>query len=621
MARPRAARRRLPREHGAGRQRPRARDVRQRLRRRSRRRRLPDQAERRPLRRADAGAHGRRFRSRRAKIVGRPPAALLGHADAPRALSRLPAAAASSTPTRSSRPRSRRRGLPVRCMGTTHADHFRGDVPVTRAADAATRWKASTSATRASSSWSASARRDLAGRGARGARRQPRAVHLGQGRFEAVEHARVLEVRGAHGGRSGCCAPERGSRARGVPGGPALPAQARRPRLLRAGPALVTRAAAACERGPAAPRGGPRPGRGRGRDARARRARSGSAAPTCTGSARAGSARPGSHEPLVLGHEIAGSTEDGRRVAIEPADPVRTCALCREGHPNLCVEIRFAGHGADDGASASGWRGRSARSFALPDALTRRRRRDARAARRGASRRGSGARADRRERRRLRLRTDRTAHRCRQLASPARRRSSRRTSATARTGWTPRGARAHASFAAERQRGACDPRMRSGGGVDVAIEAGGENGCGRRGGRCRSSGRARGARGHPGRGAHLASRPRPPAARASPSSSCAADEAHLPARNRARGGRQRRPPLCGHAPLPARARGRGVRGGRAPGGAEGPRRALTRPGSRQGRGDAATSPVTAVFTCSASITKPAASSAARRRSSTSSRSR
>ncbi|NIP77834.1 MAG: L-ribulose-5-phosphate 4-epimerase, partial [Gemmatimonadetes bacterium] len=22
--------------------------------------------------------------------------------------------------------------LPVRCMGTTHADHFRGDVPVTR---------------------------------------------------------------------------------------------------------------------------------------------------------------------------------------------------------------------------------------------------------------------------------------------------------------------------------------------------------------------------------------------------------------------------------------------------------------------------------------------------------
>ncbi|HEY8265768.1 MAG TPA: class II aldolase/adducin family protein, partial [Steroidobacteraceae bacterium] len=24
-------------------------------------------------------------------------------------------------------------GLPVRCLGTTHADHFRGDVPVTRA--------------------------------------------------------------------------------------------------------------------------------------------------------------------------------------------------------------------------------------------------------------------------------------------------------------------------------------------------------------------------------------------------------------------------------------------------------------------------------------------------------
>jgi L-ribulose-5-phosphate 4-epimerase len=28
---------------------------------------------------------------------------------------------------------SRRRGLPIRCMGTTHADYFHGDVPVTRA--------------------------------------------------------------------------------------------------------------------------------------------------------------------------------------------------------------------------------------------------------------------------------------------------------------------------------------------------------------------------------------------------------------------------------------------------------------------------------------------------------
>jgi L-ribulose-5-phosphate 4-epimerase len=42
-------------------------------------------------------------------------------------------AAASSTPTPRARPRSPEAGLPVRCLGTTHADHFRGDVPVTRA--------------------------------------------------------------------------------------------------------------------------------------------------------------------------------------------------------------------------------------------------------------------------------------------------------------------------------------------------------------------------------------------------------------------------------------------------------------------------------------------------------
>jgi L-iditol 2-dehydrogenase len=53
--------------------------------------------------------------------------------------------------------------------------------------------------------------------------------------------------------------------------------------------------------------------------------------------------------PLVLGHEFAGVTEDGRRVAVDPAIPCLTCALCLEGHPNLCEEIRFAGHGENDG--------------------------------------------------------------------------------------------------------------------------------------------------------------------------------------------------------------------------------------------------------------------------------
>jgi L-iditol 2-dehydrogenase len=53
--------------------------------------------------------------------------------------------------------------------------------------------------------------------------------------------------------------------------------------------------------------------------------------------------------PLVLGHEFAGVTEDGRRVAVDPAVSCLTCPLCLEGHPNLCEAIRFAGHGETDG--------------------------------------------------------------------------------------------------------------------------------------------------------------------------------------------------------------------------------------------------------------------------------
>jgi L-iditol 2-dehydrogenase len=54
--------------------------------------------------------------------------------------------------------------------------------------------------------------------------------------------------------------------------------------------------------------------------------------------------------PLVLGHEFAGETEDGQRVAVDPAIPCRECEFCLRGHPNLCERIIFAGHGAQDGA-------------------------------------------------------------------------------------------------------------------------------------------------------------------------------------------------------------------------------------------------------------------------------
>jgi L-iditol 2-dehydrogenase len=58
--------------------------------------------------------------------------------------------------------------------------------------------------------------------------------------------------------------------------------------------------------------------------------------------------------PLVIGHEFAGVVEHGplagRRVAVDPAVPCERCDLCREGHPNLCPDVRFAGHGSCDGA-------------------------------------------------------------------------------------------------------------------------------------------------------------------------------------------------------------------------------------------------------------------------------
>ena len=54
--------------------------------------------------------------------------------------------------------------------------------------------------------------------------------------------------------------------------------------------------------------------------------------------------------PLILGHEFAGVTESGERVAVDPAIPCRECEFCERGHPNLCEQIIFAGHGTQDGA-------------------------------------------------------------------------------------------------------------------------------------------------------------------------------------------------------------------------------------------------------------------------------
>jgi L-iditol 2-dehydrogenase len=59
-------------------------------------------------------------------------------------------------------------------------------------------------------------------------------------------------------------------------------------------------------------------------------------------------------KPLILGHEFAGVIEggsrDGERVAVDPAISCGECEFCREGNPNFCIALRFAGHGTEDGA-------------------------------------------------------------------------------------------------------------------------------------------------------------------------------------------------------------------------------------------------------------------------------
>ena len=61
--------------------------------------------------------------------------------------------------------------------------------------------------------------------------------------------------------------------------------------------------------------------------------------------------------PLVLGHEFAGVIAEGpragQRVAGDPAADCGHCAPCLEGRSNLCLAMRFAGHGSTDGALRS----------------------------------------------------------------------------------------------------------------------------------------------------------------------------------------------------------------------------------------------------------------------------
>ncbi|MCL1871790.1 MAG: alcohol dehydrogenase catalytic domain-containing protein [Promicromonosporaceae bacterium] len=78
--------------------------------------------------------------------------------------------------------------------------------------------------------------------------------------------------------------------------------------------------------------------------------------------------------PLVLGHELGGTIAEGpragQRVAVDPAVPCGTCELCVEGHPNLCPQVRFAGHGATDGGLRELVAWPEHRVHAVPDSLS-----------------------------------------------------------------------------------------------------------------------------------------------------------------------------------------------------------------------------------------------------------
>jgi L-iditol 2-dehydrogenase len=78
--------------------------------------------------------------------------------------------------------------------------------------------------------------------------------------------------------------------------------------------------------------------------------------------------------PLVPGHEIAGVAIDGpyqgRPVAVDPALPCGHCRLCHAGHPNLCPNVVFAGHGRCDGGLTQILRWPTAALHPVPDGMS-----------------------------------------------------------------------------------------------------------------------------------------------------------------------------------------------------------------------------------------------------------
>jgi L-iditol 2-dehydrogenase len=75
-------------------------------------------------------------------------------------------------------------------------------------------------------------------------------------------------------------------------------------------------------------------------------------------------------KPLILGHEFTAFDETGKLVAVDPAIPCGECRFCKQGDPNLCENLVFAGHGEQDGALRE-WMAWPKRClFPLPDAIS-----------------------------------------------------------------------------------------------------------------------------------------------------------------------------------------------------------------------------------------------------------
>src|ERR1035437_8242539 len=86
---------------------------------------------------------------------------------------------------------------------------------------------------------------------------------------------------------------------------------------------------------------------------------------SCSGTSSLASSRRG---PAV-GGVVGGGVDEGRRFAVRHGRPCGTCELCLEGNRNLCLSVRFAGHGGDDGALRDYLAWPTALLHTVPDAL------------------------------------------------------------------------------------------------------------------------------------------------------------------------------------------------------------------------------------------------------------